>query len=168
MKRQRTGIRTVILTDIPLGSNTLMDAEFADRCLRRYGKLPIEVVHMAADYRLKIPDIGIDLLVIDYGGIGAHGAQSMAISGLSYVHNWAAEHPSAIVVLWTSYTVLFYAQVREDFGTLANVWYQDKYDPHCTPTYIDWPVYVKLRTYFGVDISEEPAILDTSSFEGGQ
>ena len=161
-------VRTAIVTDIPLGGDEREDIQFIEECLRDYGQLPIKVVYTAINMS-KLPDGGLDLLVIDYGGIAAGGASTVAESALRYVRNWATEHPSCIIVLWTKFTVLVYAWVEEDFGEVANVWYDgDHKKSYVSPkerkyvTDDDWPIYLRLRAYFGVEYSPGWSVIETS------
>ena len=148
----RMKIKTGIITDRPLSGDIREDVEFIAHCLRAYGQLDIEVVAEWPDGHFMLPDGGLDLLAVDYGGIAALGSSAIAETSLRHIRNWAEEHPSCIVVIWTPFTVRVYAWVEEDFGAVANVWYDDQAMKlarlHCTDD--DWPIYVRLRAYFGV------------------
>jgi len=62
----------------------------------------------------------LDLVVIDYGGMG-YGSGDTAKAQISYVYNWAEDHPKSLLMVWTPYTADIYKEVEEEFGELSNV-----------------------------------------------
>ena len=89
--------------------------------LEYFGLTDIEVVF--SDYSMPINlDKEIDLLIIDYGGASASGAGGAATANIWDVCNYAEEHPSCFVAIWTTYTQRHYRDELEDeFGHVSNI-----------------------------------------------
>lgn len=45
-----------------------------------------------------------DIVVLDYGGMSSMGAYSTAAFNIRYVVNWAEDHPSVALLIWSSMT----------------------------------------------------------------
>ena len=81
----------------------------------------IETVAIANGFHV-LKDKTFDLLVVDYGGIVAHGAWDTAEWQLRRVLEWAREHPGGIVLLFTFYTKKVYeGELEREFGHQDNV-----------------------------------------------
>jgi len=70
----------------------------------------------------------VDIVVLDYGGISAMGAYETALFNIRYVVNWAEDHPSTALLIWTFFTAqivaesIYEKEISEAFdNTPANV-----------------------------------------------
>jgi translation initiation factor IF-2 len=80
-----------------------------------------EIVFKAGDVQ-GLVEAHVDLLVLDYGGIAHAGAGDIAAFHVRKVIEWAQEHPSSAVVIWTYHTQNVYERaVKQDFGEMPNV-----------------------------------------------
>ena len=71
----------------------------------------------------KIPDdAGLDLLVIDYGGMSGYGGSDTAQRQIGRACEWAEEHTGSLVLLWTWHTQAIYQnELRREFGDAINI-----------------------------------------------
>lgn len=69
-----------------------------------------------------------ELAVLDYGGASGYGG-GRATSTVSYILDWAREHPNRLVVLWTAFTAQAYEGEMHDLEKVPNlVWRTSDYD----------------------------------------
>lgn len=62
-----------------------------------------------------------NLFIIDYGGIGIHNPAS-ANAQIWAVCNYAENHPSCLVVIWTGFTADIYRdQIEDQFAGVSNI-----------------------------------------------
>lgn len=71
---------------------------------------------------------GIDLVVFDYGGMSIMGARDTSLAQTRAMYEWAENHPSSLVLIWSAYTADLYEEVTEEIKAteLANVIFMDK------------------------------------------
>jgi len=63
----------------------------------------------------------IDIVILDYGGV-LPGADDMVRGQLRAAWQWAEEHPSKLMIVYSLYTWRMYSdEMNEAFGELANV-----------------------------------------------
>jgi len=94
----------------------------------------LEEMSVDAKVVLKTHDVAdidtkrVDLLILDYGGIAAHGAWDIAATNVRHVIQWAQDHPSSALLLWTDFTRKVYEnEVKEQFGELPNIFLMGKW-----------------------------------------
>lgn len=51
-----------------------------------------------------VDQIKADLIFVDYGGMSIMGSHDTALYNLRYILNWAEDHPSVPVIIWTMFT----------------------------------------------------------------
>lgn len=116
--------RILVVRDYPFGEDN--EIEFISLCLDQES-IPHTII---ADER----DPGAvdrhraDIVVLDYGGMSSMGAYESAAFNIRYVANWAEEHPSVALLVWSHMTAdilaseMYRKEIGEAFsGAPANV-----------------------------------------------
>jgi len=138
-------VRTAILLD-PSWSITQEEEIKAilDDLRRWLGRGRIKMVAVANGFHV-LKDKDFELLVIDYGGLAAHGSWDSAAWQLRCVLEWARDHPGGLVVLYTGYTRRVYeGELEREFCQADNVLM--RYESTFIPANDYGP---KLRDWFG-------------------
>lgn len=112
-------IKTLIVTDYmgSLGTQPEEEAEYIARLfLEMYG-IELDWQHSTSvDTREYTPD----LIIIDYGGILP--GSDMDVWELRQLAEWAAEHPSKLALIWTSFTAKVWVfELEDEFKDLDNI-----------------------------------------------
>jgi hypothetical protein len=69
-----------------------------------------------------LPDSGVDLLIIDYGGMSSFGARDTATFNIRLCCEWAQNHPGTLCVLFTTFTMgLYEDELEGEFGHIDNI-----------------------------------------------
>lgn len=115
-------IRTAFLLDVSWSVSQDEEIELMlsvlGRCL---GSDRIETVAISNGFH-ELADKTFDLLVVDYGGMAAHGSWDGAEWQIRRVLEWAREHPGGLVLLFTGYTRKVYeGELEREFGHQDNV-----------------------------------------------
>lgn len=92
--------RVIIFRDYPFGEDN--EVEMISLALD-LENIPHKIVEDAADPGV-VDRRKADIVVVDYGGIASMGAWDTALFNLRYIINWAEEHPSTAVLIWSHFT----------------------------------------------------------------
>ena len=138
-------VRTAILLDPSWSITQEEEIKAILSDLRRtLGRGRIKLVAVANGFHV-LENKAFDLLVIDYGGVAAHGSWGVAEWQLRRVLEWAREHPGGLAVLFTAYTRKVYeGELEREFGHQDNILF------HYLSSFSEDEEYgPKLRAWFG-------------------
>lgn len=111
-------VKVAIVVDI-MGDNEEEIAEMMDE-LRARIEIDAELLVWGAAVDI-IDDPRVDLVIIDYGGM-LPGCDDLVRGNFRYVAEWAENHPSKLVMIWTSFSVIIYQdEVGGEFDHLDNI-----------------------------------------------
>lgn len=137
-------LRLAVVVD-PLGSWEMTPEEevlHIEEILNAVG-VPVELIPQTfyGGYSEEIENTKVDILVIDYGGM-TFGAMDTTIWQIRSACKWAQEHPSSLLIIWSSFTAEIYErELSEEFGKLTN------FLPHFTGMFnADF-----IKTWFGLE-----------------
>ncbi len=114
--------------------------------------LPIKIVEKSQALTIEILKTPYDLLIMDYGGVSVMGGSSNASVQVSAACQYAEDHPSCLVVIWTGYTAEVYQdELKDQFGHLNNI--VCRYKPgHVYENLDGSPEFIKkFKAWFGID-----------------
>lgn len=115
-------IECVVVNDWYGGAGFGSDEEAAHDAARLQGTLG-RVVHLAGAGRslYGFRDWAIDLLVLDYGGMGP-GAEATVHAQIDYALHWAEDHPNTLLLIYTEFTAMEYGpELKDTFGHVPNI-----------------------------------------------
>ena len=92
--------RVVVFRDYAFGEDN--EIEQISRMLE-IENIPHEIIADDADPAV-VERHRADIVIIDYGGIASMGAWDTALFNIRYVLNWAEDHPSTAMLIWSSFT----------------------------------------------------------------
>jgi hypothetical protein len=150
-------IRLAIIVD-PFGVESIEEEVGNIRFAMENLELPVKLVTYG-ESPLILKEKEVDMVVVDYGGMSLMGGWDTAKANIGYVCQWAEDHPSKAVLIWTTYTALVYQdELEEQFGELKNIFFRFPDDPHHLLRVQDFDDHrnrlrKELRVWFGV---EEP------------
>jgi len=102
--------------------------EFEAR-LQDASREPVSVVLVASGRGIhEVKDKTCDVLIFDYGA-AQFGATEMARWQANDAHKWAEDHPSSVLLLWTSFTKQIYEAEWGAYSNHANVIYRFESPP---------------------------------------
>jgi hypothetical protein len=150
------GVKTLIVCD-PATNDPLKDAEDIASYLEDAHGIVLDWTHLEAVGVKTLGEIKPDFIVLDYGGT------SMAYGNSGYVQvaefvKWAKEHPSKLLLIYTSHTMYMVDDVLDFEDAPDNVmeWVPDplktkkKYFDHQDE------IALKIRHWYGMPEPEEP------------
>jgi hypothetical protein len=116
--------KVLFLRDIPWDDDDEKEIEFAKSVLQDEGINPVFIGPEARETWVPIPpdfldQVTPDIVLIDYGGMAIMGAHDGALSNVRYILEWAEDHPSAAIIVWTQFTQFLADEIYEDFGKNA-------------------------------------------------
>jgi hypothetical protein len=121
-------IRVAVIVD-PFGVESLEEEVGNIMFAMENLELPCELVKFGESPMI-LKDTSADLVIIDYGGMSLMGGWDTAKANIGYVCQWAEDHPSKVVLIWTNYTARVYLDELENhFGQLNNIFFRFPNDP---------------------------------------
>lgn len=112
-------IKTLIITD-PLTDETPQEEIESITHWLGWNYIPIEATHSYTPIVLE--DTKPELVVVDYGAISVSGGWDTARSNISYICQWAKDHPGKLVLIWTYFTAQVYlSELQGEFQSEGNI-----------------------------------------------
>lgn len=93
-------------------------------------KLPLNLVAWSTSFHVIDDYPNVDIVTLDYGGV-LPGCEDMVKSQIRSVWEWAENHPTRLVIVYSTFTWTVYSQeMKDQFGELKNVMFRfSDYDP---------------------------------------
>lgn len=123
-------IKTLIIMDY-MGGSDMTPEEEAAHIAEQFDVL--HGIRLNYDFSSHANDIWREykLIIMDYGGAAGMGADDTIVYQFREVTRWAEEHPSRLVLFWTSCTSRFWHwEIKDEFEDLANVLFYDPVNEH--------------------------------------
>lgn len=104
-----------------------------------------------------IKDNPVDLVILDYGGAAAFGSVDLMEWQLEDARRYAEDHPSTLLVAWTTHTSRYYQEMVREMPSLPNVLlrFEDTWYEHGVPTLQKW-FSLKRNDGYGCSIAFQP------------